>query len=86
MQAATLAARGVNGPFSVLARWRSRPKWSFSCRMTPSMSCPLLAAHRLTTPGQARLALSYGAAAIRAPYSSSHRRSHATEEKPLFAR
>jgi hypothetical protein len=66
--AATLAARGVNGPFSVLARGRSRSKWSFSCQMTPSVRCLLLAAHRRTIPGQARLALSCEATATRAPF------------------
>src|SRR5829696_6925239 len=50
------------------------------------MSCRLPAAHRHASSGHARRALFCGVAATSAPYSSSHCRSHSTEEKPLSAR
>src|SRR5215207_2209205 len=50
------------------------------------MICRLPAAHRHASFGHARQALFCGVAATSAPWTSSHCRSHSTEEKPLSAR
>jgi hypothetical protein len=65
--AATFAAKRVNSPPNVLARWRSKQKKSLSWPMTPSMIWRLPEAQRRSAFGHALCELSLGVAATSAP-------------------
>ena len=65
--AATLAAKRVNSPPNVLARWRSKQKKSLSWPMTPSMIWRLPDAQRRSAFDHARRESFLGVAATSAP-------------------